>query len=77
SSFGKTYHCTGWKLGYCIAPKVLSAEFRKVHQYLTFCSFQPAQWAFAEMLAHAPAHYLELPAFYQAKRDHFHALLVP
>ena len=77
SSFGKTYHCTGWKLGYCIAPKVLSAEFRKVHQYLTFCSFQPAQWAFAEMLVHAPAHYLELPAFYQAKRDLFRALLAP
>ncbi|MHB1617445.1 MAG: pyridoxal phosphate-dependent aminotransferase [Metallibacterium sp.] len=77
SSFGKTYHCTGWKLGYCIAPKVLSAEFRKVHQYLTFCSFQPAQWAFAEMLAHAPAHYLELPVFYQAKRDLFRALLAP
>lgn len=77
SSFGKTYHCTGWKLGYCIAPKTLSAEFRKVHQYLTFCSFQPAQWAFAEMLAQAPAHYLELAAFYQAKRDHFRALLAP
>ena len=77
SSFGKTYHCTGWKLGYCIAPKTLSAEFRKVHQYLTFCSFQPAQWAFAEMLAQSPAHYLDLPAFYQAKRDHFRALLAP
>jgi methionine aminotransferase len=77
SSFGKTYHCTGWKLGYCIAPKALSAEFRKVHQYLTFCSFQPAQWAFAEVLAQAPAHYLELPAFYQAKRDAFRALLAP
>jgi len=77
SSFGKTYHCTGWKLGYCIAPKTLSAEFRKVHQYLTFCSFQPAQWAFAEMLAQAPGHYLELAAFYQAKRDHFRALLAP
>ena len=75
SSFGKTYHCTGWKLGYCIAPKTLSAEFRKVHQYLTFCSFQPAQWAFAEMLAQAPEHYLALPAFYQAKRDAFRALL--
>jgi methionine aminotransferase len=77
SSFGKTYHCTGWKLGYCTAPKALSAEFRKVHQYLTFCSFQPAQWAFAQMLEQAPAHYLELPAFYQAKRDHFRALLAP
>ena len=43
SSFGKTFHCTGWKVGYCIAPRALSAEFRKVHQYLTFCTFTPAQ----------------------------------
>ncbi len=75
SSFGKTFHCTGWKLGYCVASKTLTAEFRKVHQYLTFCSFQPAQWAFAEMLEHAPGHYLELPAFYQAKRDRFRQML--
>ncbi len=75
SSFGKTFHCTGWKLGYCIAPKPLTAEFRKVHQYLTFCSFQPAQWAFAEMLEQAPEHYLQLPAFYQAKRDAFRGML--
>ncbi len=51
SSFGKTYHCTGWKLGYAVAPKALSAEFRKVHQYLTFCTFHPAQVAFAEFMA--------------------------
>jgi len=75
SSFGKTYHCTGWKVGYCIAPAALSAEFRKVHQYLTFCTFQPAQWAFAEVLERDPQHYLELPRFYQAKRDRFRALL--
>ena len=75
SSFGKTFHCTGWKLGYCVASKALTAEFRKVHQYLTFCSFQPAQWAFADMLEHAPGHYLELPAFYQAKRDRFRHML--
>ena len=75
SSFGKTYHCTGWKLGYCIAPAALSAEFRKVHQYLTFCSFSPAQWAFAEMIERHPEHYLELPAFYQEKRDRFRSLL--
>ncbi len=75
SSFGKTFHCTGWKLGYCVASKTLTAEFRKVHQYLTFCSFQPAQWAFAEMLEHAPGHYLELPVFYQAKRDRFRHML--
>ena len=75
SSFGKTYHCTGWKVGYCIAPRALSAEFRKVHQYLTFCTFTPAQVAFAEVLESDPQHYLELPAFYQAKRDRFRALL--
>src|SRR5690606_4384854 len=75
SSFGKTYHCTGWKLGYCIAPAALSAEFRKVHQYLTFCSFNPAQWAFAEMIERHPEHHLELPAFYEARRDGFRALL--
>jgi len=77
SSFGKTYHCTGWKVGYCIAPQPLSAEFRKVHQYLTFCTFNPAQWAFAEVLERDPQHYLDLPAFYQAKRDEFRRLLAP
>ena len=77
SSFGKTYHCTGWKVGYAVAPRALSAEFRKVHQYLTFCTFHPAQVAFAEFLASDPAHYLELPAFYQTKRDRFRALLKP
>ncbi|MGN2254813.1 pyridoxal phosphate-dependent aminotransferase [Frateuria sp. GZRe12] len=77
SSFGKTYHCTGWKVGYAVAPAALSAEFRKVHQYLTFCTFHPAQAAFAEIMANDPAHYLELPDFYQAKRDRFRALLAP
>jgi methionine aminotransferase len=75
SSFGKTYHCTGWKIGYCIAPAALSAEFRKVHQYVTFCSFAPAQWALADMLERDPQHYLDLPRFYQQKRDCFAALL--
>ncbi|HEY0180826.1 MAG TPA: pyridoxal phosphate-dependent aminotransferase [Dokdonella sp.] len=75
SSFGKTYHCTGWKVGYCVAPRALSAEFRKVHQYLTFATFTPAQWAFAAALAQHPEHYRELPAFYQAKRDRFRDLL--
>jgi methionine aminotransferase len=77
SSFGKTYHCTGWKVGYCVAPPQLSAEFRKVHQYLTFCTFGPAQWAFADALERYPQHYLDLPAFYQARRDRFRALLAP
>jgi methionine aminotransferase len=75
SSFGKTYHCTGWKIGYCIAPAALSAEFRKVHQYNTFCSFAPAQFAFAAMIEAHPEHHRELGAFYQAKRDHFAAQL--
>ncbi len=76
SSFGKTYHCTGWKLGYCIAPPALSAEFRKVHQYNTFCSFNPAQHAFAEMIREEPEHYEQLGAFYQAKRDRFREQLL-
>lgn len=71
SSFGKTYHITGWKVGYCIAPAVLTAEFRKVHQYLTFCCFHPAQVALAEFMASDQQHYLDLPTFYQAKRDLF------
>ncbi|HMM66760.1 MAG TPA: pyridoxal phosphate-dependent aminotransferase [Dokdonella sp.] len=75
SSFGKTYHCTGWKVGYCIAPARLSAELRKVHQYLTFCTFTPAQVALAEILEKQPEHYLQLPAFYQARRDFFRELL--
>ena len=76
SSFGKTYHCTGWKVGYCIAPPGLSLEFRKVHQYNVFCTFAPAQHAFAEMLREEPGHYLELGAFYQAKRDAFRGQLL-
>ena len=75
SSFGKTTHTTGWKIGYCIAPKALSAEFRKVHQYNTFCSFAPAQWAFAEMIVQQPWHYAELGDFYAAKRDYLAAKL--
>lgn len=75
SSFGKTYHCTGWKLGYAIAPPALSAEFRKVHQYNVFCSFNPAQHAFAEMIQQEPEHYDTLGAFYQEKRNHFRAQL--
>ncbi|MGY0504129.1 pyridoxal phosphate-dependent aminotransferase [Luteimonas sp. e5] len=71
SSFGKTYHCTGWKVGYAIAPPVLSAELRKVHQYNTFCTFHPAQTAFAEMIREDPAHHRDLGAFYQQKRDRF------
>ena len=76
SSFGKTYHCTGWKVGYCIAPQALSTEFRKVHQYNTFCTFTPAQFAFAEMIEAEPEHYEQLGAFYQDKRDRFREQLL-
>lgn len=76
SSFGKTYHCTGWKVGYAIAPKALSGEFRKVHQYNVFCTFTPAQYAFAAMLEAEPEHYEGLGAFYQAKRDRFREQLL-
>lgn len=71
SSFGKTYHVTGWKTGYCIAPPALSAELRKVHQFVTFVANTPIQWALADFLADHPEHHLELPAFYQRKRDLF------
>lgn len=77
SSFGKTFHCTGWKVGYCVAAKPLAVEFRKVHQYLTFCTFHPAQVAFAQVLRDDPGHYLGLAAFYQQKRDAFRKLLEP
>lgn len=75
SSFGKTFHVTGWKLGYCTAPKLLSTEFRKIHQYVTFSSFTPAQYAIAELLETAPQLVTELAAFYQHKRDVFRQLL--
>jgi methionine aminotransferase len=75
SSFGKTYHVTGWKLGYCVAPPALATEFRKVHQYVTFTSITPVQLALADFLEAHPEHHLGLPAFYQAKRDRFCSLL--
>jgi methionine aminotransferase len=74
-SFGKTYHATGWKLGYCVAPPALSAELRRVHQYVTFSSTSPLQQAIAEFLGAHPEHHLGLPAFYQERRDYFAALL--
>lgn len=69
-SFGKTFHVTGWKVGYCVAPEELMKEFRKVHQYNVFCVNHPMQWALNEYLQ-KPEHYLELSAFYQEKRDYF------
>jgi methionine aminotransferase len=70
SSFGKTYHVTGWKVGYVAAPASLSAEFRKVHQFNVFTVNTPMQYALASYMAD-PAPYLDLPAFYQRKRDLF------
>ncbi len=74
SSFGKTYHATGWKLGYCLAPGELSAELQKVHQFVTFASHTPTQFAYAEFLE-AKEKYLSLPGFYQQKRDLFLSLI--
>ena len=70
SSFGKTYHVTGWKVAYCAAPAAMTAEFRKVHQFLVFTVNTPAQVGLARYMAD-PTPYLQLPAFYQRKRDLF------
>jgi methionine aminotransferase len=70
SSFGKTYHVTGWKMGYVLAPKELMAEFRKVHQFNVFVTNSPIQHALAEYMEDKDA-YLSLAAFYQKKRDYF------
>ena len=69
-SFGKTYHTTGWKIGYCLAPEILSSELQKIHQYLTFASNTPIQMAYAEFMQKKEL-YLNLPGFYQQKRDLF------
>ncbi|MFH1155648.1 MAG: methionine aminotransferase [Pseudomonadota bacterium] len=76
SSFGKTYHNTGWKIGYCLAPRALSAEFQRMHQYLTFSSNTPVQYAFADIMD-KPDLYLGLGSFYQKKRDTFLKLMEP
>jgi methionine aminotransferase len=69
-SFGKTYHITGWKMGYCLAPPYLTAEFRKLHQWVTFSSATPLQFVLADVL-NKPNYYLDLSQFYQKKRDLF------
>jgi methionine aminotransferase len=74
ASFGKTFHNTGWKVGYCVAPTYLTEEFRKVHQFNVFSVNHPTQVALAEYLKN-PHHYLELGSFYQQKRDLFLSLL--
>jgi len=73
-SFGKVFHCTGWKLGYCVAPEPLAKEFRKVHQFNAFSCFTPTQVALAAFLKE-PGHYLSLPDFMQGKRDRFQQLM--
>ncbi len=75
SSFGKTYHITGWKIGYCVAPKELMQEMQKVHQFLTFSTSTPLQAAIAEFMADHPEHDEQLPAFYQQKRDYLNLAL--
>ncbi len=74
SSFGKTYHSTGWKIGYCLAPEPLSKELQRVHQFLTFASNTPIQYAYAEFMERKDI-YLKLSSFYQKKRDHFLSLI--
>lgn len=74
ASFGKTFHNTGWKMGYCLAPEYLMNEFKKVHQYNVFSVNNPIQKALAEYLK-TPNHYLNLSGFYQQKRDLFLELI--
>ena len=76
-SFGKTYHATGWKLAYCVAPARFTAEFRKVHQFVTFTSVSFLQYALADYMRECPQHATELSSFYQAKRDRFCELIAP
>lgn len=76
NSFGKTYHTTGWKIGYCIAPEYLTWEFQKIHQFLTFTTNTPIQMAYADFMQHS-GHYLKLAQFYQQKRDLFLDLMRP
>jgi methionine aminotransferase len=75
SSFGKTYHCTGWKVGYCVAAPGLTTEFRKVHQFVQFAVATPLQAGLAQFLGECPGHARELGPFYQRKRDRFLELL--
>ena len=74
-SFGKTYHATGWKLAYCVAPQVLTEEFRKVHQFVTFTTSSFVQYAIADFMAECPQHTQQLPKFYEAKLDTFCRLI--
>ena len=71
SSYGKTFHATGWKAGYAVGPAVLTAELRRVHQFCTFATTTPIQYAIADFLAEEPEHHRKLPKFYRDKRDYF------
>ena len=75
SSFGKTYHVTGWKVGYCVAPPELTTEFRRIHQFVTFTVNTPVQYGLADFLLSHPDHHRTLGQFYQGKRDYFCGLL--
>lgn len=75
SSFGKSFHSTGWKVGWVAAPPALTAELRKVHQFVTFATSTPAQHALADALEQLPGHLAALSSFYQKKRDLFRSLL--
>ena len=75
SSFGKTYHATGWKVGYCVAPPSLTMEFRKIHQWVCYAVITPIQHAIADYMALKPEHYAELPLFYEQKRNDFCELI--
>lgn len=75
SSFGKTYHATGWKVGYCVAPAPLTREFRGIHQWVNFTTPTPLQHGIADFLEQCPEHHRELAGFYQRKRDLFNGLV--
>lgn len=77
SSFGKTFHVTGWKLGYCVAPAQLTAEFRRIYQFVNFTAITPVQHGLAAFMRSRPDWYEELAGFYQGKRDRFCELLAP
>jgi methionine transaminase len=75
SSFGKTYHATGWKVGYVVAPPALTAEFRKLHQFVTFAIASVLQYAIADFMTERPEWETELPAFYEERRNRLDSLL--
>jgi methionine aminotransferase len=76
SSFGKTYHATGWRVGYCIAPRIMMDEFLRIHQFINFSTNTPMQYGLADFLRDQPEHAQELAGFYQKKRDLFCELML-